>query len=92
VRLRGAFSAPLIHGPGENVDWQFAFFHDRGYAGYVISLRKRSLWPPPAWRRSTFALRPVATPADLHGDMDLIWLPKEGGRFDPTSHLLGAQN
>jgi FkbM family methyltransferase len=66
---------------GTNVDEQFAYFHDRGYNGYVISLRARRLW-----QRSAFRLRPLSTPENLRGDMDLLWLPKEGGRFDPAPH------
>jgi FkbM family methyltransferase len=73
---------------GTTVDEQFAFFHDRGYTGYVVSLRKRSLLPLPKWQRSAFRLRPVPTPGDLRGDMDVLWLPNEGGRFDPAPHLL----
>jgi FkbM family methyltransferase len=74
---------------GTNVDEQFAYFHDRGYNGYVIWLRARKLLPlRGGWLRSAFKLRPVSTPEDLRGAMDLLWLPKEGGRFDPAPHIL----
>jgi|SRR5271166_521811 len=77
---------------GTSVDEQFAFFNDCSYAGYVVSLRKRDLLPLPGSRRSTFTLRPVPTPEDLRGEMDVLWLPKEGGRFDPAPHLLQPTN
>lgn len=78
---------------GTSVEEQFAFFRDRDYAGYVIKLRKRDLLPLPGARRSDFVLRPIATPAELHeeADIDMLWLPKEGGRFDPTPHVVTSE-
>jgi len=80
--------ARYLRRAGTSVDERVAFFHDRGYTGYIVSLRKRDLLPLPGSRRSTFMLRPVSTPEELRGELDVLWLPKEGCRFDPAPHLL----
>jgi FkbM family methyltransferase len=73
---------------GTNADELFAFFHYRGYTGYIVSLRKRGRLAPPGSHRPTFALRPVATPEELSGEQEILWLPKEDKHFDPAPHLL----
>jgi FkbM family methyltransferase len=64
---------------------QFAFFKDRGYTGYVVSLRERDFLAAAGSRQPAFALRPLATAG---GENDVLWLPKENSHFDPTPHLL----
>jgi FkbM family methyltransferase len=77
---------------GTNADELFAFFHDHGYTGYVVSLRKRGRLTPPGSRRPIFVLRPVPTPQELSGEQEILWLPKEGSHFDPVPYLLQPNN
>jgi FkbM family methyltransferase len=75
---------------GTKADELFAFFHDRGYTGYWVSLHKRGRLAPPGSHRPTFALRPFSTPKELSGEQEVLWLPEEQRHFDPAPHLLKA--
>jgi FkbM family methyltransferase len=72
---------------GTSPEEQFAFFHDRDYTGYVVSLRHKDLLRAAGSRQNSFALRPVAAAGELSGENEVLWLPKEGSHFDPTPHL-----
>ena len=56
----------------------FDFLHDNGYSGYVIGLGRNWL------RRPLLSLRPVETPEELDGDIDVVWVANDANHFDPA--------
>jgi FkbM family methyltransferase len=75
---------------GVSVSEVFDWFRSMGYCGYVVSLDGK-------WIYAKLQLRAVAVAEDLGKDMDsrsdfmrnMLWLPSEGGGFDPSPYLAG---
>jgi FkbM family methyltransferase len=58
----------------------FAFFRERDYRGYNVSLIGR-------WKSRRMLLRPLARPEDHNSRNDVLWLPATGDRFDPSPYM-----
>jgi len=71
---------------GVDVEQLFDFFRVRKYSSYVIGLATNWL------RRPSLSLRKIASPSELRGDIDVLWIPDGLGAFDPTPWFAQRQS
>jgi FkbM family methyltransferase len=76
---------------GVTVEQIFEFFHERNYRGHVVTVTGR-------WKYRRVRLRAMASADDLYegqaelklsgSEQNVLWLPADGSRFDPSPYLV----